>query len=64
MERLIKKTVLIAVMAFALAFTFAVPLEDSPTWAVDLLGSKAICILGWIYFAALNRKWRVFEREE
>lgn len=64
METIIKKGVLIALLAFALCFTFALPSDDSPTWILDLFESKLIAIPGWVMFVLLNKEWRVYVREE
>lgn len=64
METIIKKAVLLTLLATALILTLATPLDDSPTWILDLVKSKATAVICWILFALLNRGWRVYRYEE
>lgn len=55
---------LLALLASALIFTFAIPLDDSPTWVLDIVKSKVTAAICWILFALLNKGWRVYSYEE
>lgn len=57
-KTLIRISILMALLTGAIAGIFAIPVDDSNTWYLDLLLSKAIaagCV--WL-FSILYRQWR------
>lgn len=66
METIIKKAVLIALLAFALICIAHDPLREMSMsqWLTEVIGSKIIGVIALAYFALLNREWRVYERHK
>ena len=64
METIIKKAVVLTTLASALILTLATPLDDSPTWILDIVEIKVAAVVCWVLFALLNKGWRVCRYEE
>lgn len=53
---------LVSLFTVGLFSLFAIPMDDSPTWALDLILSKGVAFIMFWLFHRLYERWKVGDR--